>query len=70
MSNSCNCIEQLVLPDDVRKFNVTISIPENYPLDFYYLMDLSNSMGDDLQTIQDLSPSISQCEVARVHIIM
>lgn len=59
--------ETLVNPDivfletranDVHLFNVTISIPFNYPLDFYYLMDLSGSMADDLTTIQTLSPDI------------
>ena len=49
---------------------MTISIPVNYPLDFYYLMDLSGSMSDDLATIQELSSDISQCDIAGVYSIL
>lgn len=56
--------------DEVQVFNVTITIPFNYPLDFYYLMDLSGTMEDDLETIQDLSPEISQCLLYCTYIII
>ena len=46
--------------DEVHVFDITISIPLNYPLDFYYMTDLSLSMQNDLETIQNLSPQISQ----------
>ena len=48
--------------DEVQVFDVNITIPFNYPLDFYYLMDLSVTMSDDLSTIQNLSPEISRCK--------
>ena len=37
--------------------NVTVRIktPKNFPIDLYYLMDLSMSMKDDLKQIDDLS---------------
>ena len=70
LCNYGNRIGQLVFPDDVRKFNVTISIPVNYPLDFYYLMDLSGSMRNDLETIQELSSDISQCDIAGVYVLL
>ena len=33
---------------------------EDYPVDIYYLMDLSASMIDDLETIKDLGSSLSR----------
>ena len=56
--------------DEVQVFNVTITIPVDYPLDFYYLMDLSDSMSDDLETIQNLSPQISRCKFYCTYIII
>lgn len=33
----------------------TITEPKIYPVDFYYLMDVSYSMRDDLENVQQLS---------------
>jgi len=35
-----------------RKINITFRKVLDYPLDLYYVMDLSNSMKDDLSTLQ------------------
>ncbi|XP_065906037.1 integrin beta-3-like [Dysidea avara] len=45
-------------PREVYSFMVNIHVPLNYPLDFYYLMDFSCSMDNDLETIQGLSTDI------------
>ncbi|XP_065896457.1 integrin beta-1-like [Dysidea avara] len=45
-------------PNKVNSFIINIHIPLNYPLDFYYLMDFSCSMANDLETIQGLSTDI------------
>ena len=37
-------------------FNVTVRLADNYPVDLYYLMDLSYSMDDDL----DVLPTIAR----------
>ena len=34
--------------------NVTVKTPVNFPVDLYYLMDLSLSMKDDKEQIEDL----------------
>ena len=36
------------------KFNVTFRKVTDYPVDLYYLMDLSYSMRDDLEMLQNL----------------
>ncbi|XP_061743300.1 integrin beta-6 isoform X1 [Nerophis ophidion] len=41
-------------------FQVKIQHTEDYPVDLYYLMDLSASMIDDLNTIKDLGSSLSK----------
>ena len=41
-------------------FQVKIQHTEDYPVDIYYLMDLSASMVDDLQMIKDLGSSLSK----------
>ena len=33
---------------DALKFNIQFTSPKHYPIDMYYLMDLSQSMKDDL----------------------
>jgi len=33
---------------------IQVRIPENFPIDLYYLMDLSLSMEDDLEQIREL----------------
>ena len=42
--------------------NITFKRVIDYPLDLYYVMDLSFSMGDDLETLQ-----VSRKELLRPH---
>lgn len=41
-------------------FQVRVQHTEDYPVDLYYLMDLSASMVDDLNKIKDLGSSLSK----------
>lgn len=41
-------------------FQVKVQHTEDYPVDMYYLMDLSASMIDDLKVIKDLGSSLSR----------
>lgn len=40
--------------DEVQKIKIEYAQAEDYPVDLYYLMDLSNSMKDDKQKLSDL----------------
>ena len=40
--------------DDPFKFEVTFRQAENYPVDLYYVMDLSYSMNDDKNKLAEL----------------
>ncbi|POI20635.1 hypothetical protein CIB84_015619, partial [Bambusicola thoracicus] len=46
-------------PDDSQMFRVQVRQVEDYPVDIYYLMDLSNSMKDDLKNIQNLGTKLA-----------
>ncbi|CAM4704850.1 integrin beta-3 [Caretta caretta] len=52
-------IELHLRPDDSRNFSVQVRQVEDYPVDIYYLMDLSNSMKDDLHNIQSLGTKLA-----------
>ncbi|XP_040213823.1 integrin beta-6 [Rana temporaria] len=55
--------QKLVLklrPGKEVTFQVHVRQSEDYPVDLYYLMDLSASMKDDLRTIQVLGSTLSQ----------
>ena len=39
-------------------FNLEIQPSKNYPVDFYILMDLSDSMHDDLNNLKELAVNI------------
>ena len=41
-------------------FNVTFQRAEGYPIDLYYLMDLSYSMLDDLKNVKKLGGDLLQ----------
>lgn len=45
--------------DDSQVFHVQVRQVEDYPVDIYYLMDLSNSMKDDLENIQNLGTKLA-----------
>ncbi|MED6289527.1 hypothetical protein CHARACLAT_003744 [Characodon lateralis] len=47
-------------PGSEEIFQVRVQHTEDYPVDMYYLMDLSASMIDDLQMIKDLGSSLSK----------
>ncbi|XP_061526735.1 integrin beta-6 isoform X2 [Phycodurus eques] len=47
-------------PGSQVTFQVKIQHTEDYPVDLYYLMDLSASMIDDLNTIKDLGSTLSK----------
>ncbi|XP_064127038.1 integrin beta-3 isoform X1 [Loxodonta africana] len=46
-------------PDDSKNFSVQVRQVEDYPVDIYYLMDLSYSMKDDLWSIQSLGTNLA-----------
>uniref|UniRef100_A0A8C9WT91 Integrin beta n=1 Tax=Scleropages formosus TaxID=113540 RepID=A0A8C9WT91_SCLFO len=46
-------------PDDPKKFIVQVRQVEDYPVDLYYLMDLSNSMKDDLNRLRTLGNDLA-----------
>uniref|UniRef100_A0A8C5PHH3 Integrin beta n=1 Tax=Leptobrachium leishanense TaxID=445787 RepID=A0A8C5PHH3_9ANUR len=47
-------------PDASQVFSVQVRQVEDYPVDIYYLMDLSYSMKDDLANIQSLGTTLSE----------
>lgn len=47
------------LPDDSKIFSLQVRQVEDYPVDIYYLMDLSYSMKDDLSHIQTLGTKLA-----------
>ncbi|KAJ3591799.1 hypothetical protein NHX12_006931 [Muraenolepis orangiensis] len=52
-------------PGDQTSFQVQVRQVEDYPVDLYYLMDLSLSMKDDLVTIRNLGTKLTQ-EMSRL----
>ena len=44
---------------DPIKFTINFTSPEYYPIDMYYLMDLSQSMSDDLENLRKLAQELS-----------
>ncbi|XP_078322217.1 integrin beta-1-A-like isoform X1 [Crassostrea virginica] len=47
-------------PNDPQSFELTFRLAENYPVDLYYLMDLSNSMADDKEKLASLGVKIAE----------
>lgn len=45
---------------DAKRFTVYVKQVEDYPVDLYYLMDLSNSMKDDLFRLRTLGNKLAQ----------
>ncbi|KAJ3594099.1 hypothetical protein NHX12_006431 [Muraenolepis orangiensis] len=52
-------------PGSPMNFQVRVQQTEDYPVDIYYLMDLSASMTDDLETIKDLGSTLTR-EMSRL----
>uniref|UniRef100_A0A672JH55 Integrin beta n=1 Tax=Salarias fasciatus TaxID=181472 RepID=A0A672JH55_SALFA len=46
--------------DDAKRFTVKVRQVEDYPVDLYYLMDLSYSMNDDLVRLRTLGKSLAE----------
>ncbi|TSK92916.1 Villin-1 [Bagarius yarrelli] len=51
-------IELSIRPGDAFTFELKFRRAEGYPIDLYYLMDLSYSMGDDLKNVKNLGIEI------------
>ena len=51
--------------DKPYKFNVTFRQAENYPVDLYYVMDLSFSMGDDKSKLAELGDLLGTLLLSR-----
>lgn len=49
----------LSLPGDSKQFTVSVKQVEDYPVDLYYLMDLSFSMKDDLARLRTLGNELA-----------
>lgn len=49
----------LSLSGDSKRFTVSVKQVEDYPVDLYYLMDLSYSMKDDLARLYTLGNSLA-----------
>lgn len=47
-------------PDDAKRFVVKVRQVEDYPVDLYYLMDLSYSMNDDLFRLRTLGRGLAE----------
>lgn len=46
--------------DDAKRFTVKVRQVEDYPVDLYYLMDLSYSMNDDLFRLRTLGKGLAE----------
>lgn len=44
--------------DETQQFTIQVKPAKNYPVDLYYLMDLSKSMSDDKEKLTTLGTSI------------
>uniref|UniRef100_A0A3Q2FTD8 Integrin beta n=1 Tax=Cyprinodon variegatus TaxID=28743 RepID=A0A3Q2FTD8_CYPVA len=47
-------------PGDAKRFTVSLKQVEDYPVDLYYLMDLSYSMKDDLSRLETLGNKLAE----------
>ncbi|NP_001032312.1 integrin beta-3a precursor [Danio rerio] len=52
-------IQLTLRPDDSRKFTVTVKQVADYPVDLYYLMDMTNTMRKNLQTLYTLGNNLA-----------
>lgn len=48
-----------MIPDQLHKMKIDYSQAEDYPVDLYYLMDLSKSMEDDKEKLSKLGDLLS-----------
>ncbi|GLD49064.1 integrin beta-3-like protein [Lates japonicus] len=52
-------IHMVLRPGDTKRFTVSVKQVEDYPVDLYYLMDLSYSMKDDLARLRTLGSELA-----------
>lgn len=60
---TCSSMTQLLLchpTDDSQVFKLKVRQVEDYPVDLYYLMDLSYSMNDDLSQLRRLGRGLAE----------
>lgn len=55
-----NSASLFFIPDDAKRFTVKVRQVEDYPVDLYYLMDLSYSMNDDLFRLRTLGKGLAE----------
>uniref|UniRef100_UPI0037E913D1 integrin beta-3-like n=1 Tax=Semicossyphus pulcher TaxID=241346 RepID=UPI0037E913D1 len=53
-------IQMTLRPGDAKQFTVSVKQVEDYPVDLYYLMDLSYSMKDDLALLRTLGNKLAE----------
>ena len=53
----------LLLVGQPATIKVDVKMPENYPVDLYYLMDLSGSMVEDLKKFPSLGQQIGMKQI-------
>lgn len=51
---------QQLCAGEPQTFNLKFKRAEDYPIDLYYLMDLSYSMEDDLENVKNLGTSLME----------
>lgn len=47
-----------IVTGEPQKFSLKFKRAEDYPIDLYYLMDLSYSMKDDLENVKNLGTDL------------
>uniref|UniRef100_A0A4W6FFF3 Integrin beta n=1 Tax=Lates calcarifer TaxID=8187 RepID=A0A4W6FFF3_LATCA len=52
-------VHMVLRPGDTKRFTVSVKQVEDYPVDLYYLMDLSFSMKDDLARLRTLGSELA-----------
>jgi len=57
---AARCDVMALTLDSPYKFNVRFRKAENYPVDLYYVMDMSNSMNDDKTRLAQLGDLLGQ----------
>ncbi|XP_034567926.1 integrin beta-3-like [Notolabrus celidotus] len=53
-------VRMTLRPGDAKRFTVSVKQVEDYPVDLYYLMDLSYSMKDDLARLRTLGSDLAE----------
>jgi len=59
-----------LISDSPYKFTVQFRQAENYPVDLYYVMDMSHSMNDDKERLALLGELLGECNCYRLILII